>query len=81
LNQSNKKEITVSINIRNINVNISICYNKCKYPLYCLYKYPEDDLYKCFENIRMNFEQFNKELIEYYWHPRRMDIWMWQADD
>jgi hypothetical protein len=80
LNQSNKSEIEVSINIKNIVVNISICYNKCKYPVYCLYKYP-DYLYQCYDTIRMNFREFEKELIEYYWHPKRMDMWMWQADD
>jgi hypothetical protein len=34
-----------------------------------------------YDKIKENRKQINKEIIEYYWHPKRMNLWMWQEDD
>jgi hypothetical protein len=33
-----------------------------------------------YDKIKETFRQLNKEIIELYWHPKRIDLWIWQND-
>jgi hypothetical protein len=34
-----------------------------------------------YDKIKITNKQINKEVVEFYWHPKKMNLWMWQEDD
>jgi hypothetical protein len=33
-----------------------------------------------YQKIKEKNRELNKEVCEYYWHPKRMDNWQWQEE-
>ena len=34
-----------------------------------------------YQKIKEKNKDINREVCEYYWHPNRMDLWLWQEED